>query len=41
MTVILEKWNEMSKEFILKVCKWFQICVDTIIEKNGGHVEKI
>ena len=29
----------MSKEFILKVCKSFSWGVDTIIEKNGRHIE--
>ena len=29
----------MSEEFILKLCKSFQRCVDAIIEKNGGHIE--
>ena len=31
----------MSEEFILKACKSFQKCVDTIIEENGGLTEKI
>ena len=38
-TTIEEVWNKMSKEFILKACKFFQRCVDTIIEKNGPHIE--
>ena len=29
----IEKWNKMSEEFVLKVCKSFQRHVDTIIEK--------
>ena len=36
---IKEKWNKMSKEFILKVCKLFQRLVDTMNEKNGGHIK--
>ena len=37
---IQEEWNKMSDEFILKVCKLFRRCVDTIIEnKNSGHIE--
>ena len=40
LTAIEEEWNKMSEEFILKVCKSFQRCVDSIIEKkNGGHDE--
>ena len=38
-TAIEEEWNKMSEEFILKVCKSIWKCVDTIIEKNGGHIE--
>ena len=37
-TVIEEEWNKMSEEF-LKACKLFQRRVDTLIEKNGGHIE--
>ena len=33
--------NGMSEEFILKACKSFLRRIDTIIEKNGGHIEKI
>ena len=36
---IEEEWNKMSKEFLLKACKSFRRRVDTIIEKNGGHIE--
>ena len=36
---IEEEWNRMSEEFILKACKSFRRRVDTIIEKNGGHIE--
>ena len=32
-TAIEEEWDKMSEEFILKVCKSFRRCVDTIIEK--------
>ena len=39
ITVIEEKWNRMSEEFILKSCKSFQRRVDTRIEKNGGQTE--
>ena len=38
-TAIEEEWNKMSEEFILKVRKSFQRQVDTMIEKNGGHIE--
>ena len=38
-TVIEEEWNKMSEEFILKAYKLFQRGVDTVIEKNGGHIE--
>ena len=34
-----EEWIEMSEEFILKACKSFRKRVDTITEKNGGHIE--
>ena len=34
-----EEWNKMSEEFILKACKSFWRCVDTIIENNGGHID--
>ena len=33
-TAIEEEWNKMSEEFILKICKLFQRCVDTIIKKK-------
>ena len=36
---IEEEWNEMSEEFILKVCKSFWWRVDTIIEKHSGHIK--
>ena len=32
-TAILEEWNKISEEFILKICKSFERRVDTIIEK--------
>ena len=38
-TAIEEEWNKMSEEFILNACKLFRRHVDTIIEKNGGHIE--
>ena len=38
-TAIEEEWHKMSEEFILKACKSFQKRVDTIIEKNGSHIE--
>ena len=39
-TPIEEEWNKISEEFILKACKSFRRCVDTITEiKNGGHIE--
>ena len=34
-----EEWNKMSEEYILKACKLFRRCVDTIIEKNGSNIE--
>ena len=40
-TVIVEQWNKMSEEFILKASKSFRRHVDTITEKNGGHKEQI
>ena len=39
--VIDEEWNKMFEEFILKACKSFRRRVDTIIEKNCCHFEKI
>ena len=36
---IAEEWNKMSEEFILKACKLFQSYVDTIMDKNCGHIE--
>ena len=38
-TAVEEEWNKMSKEFISKTCKLFRRYVDTIIEKNYGHIE--
>ena len=38
-TAIEEEWNKMFEEFILKACKPFWTCVDTIIEKNGCHID--
>ena len=29
----------MSEEFILEAGKSFQLSADTIIKKNGGHIE--
>ena len=29
----------MSEKFILKACKSFRRGVDTVTEKNGGHIE--
>ena len=34
-----DEWNKMSEWFIVKTCKSFWRCVDTIILKNGGHIE--
>ena len=36
---IEDEWIRMSEEFILKTCKSFRRRVDTITEKNGGHIE--
>ena len=36
---IEEEWNRMSEEFILKAYKSFRRRVDTMIEKNGGHIK--
>ena len=33
-TAIDKEWNKMSEESILKACKLFRTCVDTIIEKK-------
>ena len=38
-TAIGEEWNKMSEEFILKACKSFRRCVNTINVKNDGHIE--
>ena len=38
-TAIEEEWNKMSEEFILNACKSFRRHVDTIIEKNSGHID--
>ena len=38
-TVIEKEWNKISEEFILKACKSFRRRIDTIIEKNGDHIE--
>ena len=38
-TTLIEEWNKMCEEFILKVCNSFQWCVDRISEKIGGHIE--
>ena len=37
--VIEVELNKMSEEFILKACKLFWRCVDTIIEKNVSHID--
>ena len=37
---IEKEGNKMSEESILKACKSYRRCVDTIIEKkNDGHIE--
>ena len=36
---IEEEWNKISEEFIMKACISFRRCVNTIIEKNGGHIK--
>ena len=39
--ILVEKeLNKMSEEFILKACKSFQRCVDTIIEKMLAILSK-
>ena len=38
-TAVEEEWNKINEEFILKVYKLFRRHVDTIIEKNGFHIE--
>ena len=38
-TATEEERNKISEEFILKTCKLFRRRVDTIIQKNGGHIE--
>ena len=37
-TATEEEWNKISEEFILKACKSFWSPVDSITEKNGGHI---
>ena len=39
-TAIKEEWNKIPKEFILKTCKFFWRCVDTIIEKMMAILSK-
>ena len=39
-TAIEKEWNEMSEEFISKVCKLFQRRVDMIIEKMVAILNK-
>ena len=39
-TAIEEEWNKMFEEFILKTCKSFRMCVDTIIEKMAVILSK-
>ena len=39
-TIIKEKWDEMSEEFILKACKSIRRRVDTIIEKMVAILSK-
>ena len=36
---IVDEWNKMPEEFILKACKSFRRCVDTIMKNNEGHIE--
>ena len=36
-TAIEEEWNKMSEEFILKACKSFWRCINTIIEKLWSY----
>ena len=38
-TAVEEEWNKMFEEFILKACKLFRRHIDTINQKNGGHIE--
>ena len=38
-TVMEEKWDKMSKGFILKGYKSFWRCVGAIIENNDSHIE--
>ena len=38
-TAIVEEWNKISEESILRSCKSFQKRANTIIKKNGGHIE--
>ena len=38
-TAVEEQWNKMSEELILKSCKSFRRRIDTIIEKNDGHIK--
>ena len=37
LIVVMEQ-NKMSEKFIFKVCKLFRKRVNTILEKNGGHI---
>ena len=39
-TASAEEWNKISEEFILKACKLFWRCVDTIIEKIVAILSK-
>ena len=39
-TAIEEEWNKMFEQLILKACKSFQRCTDTIKKNflNGSHI---
>ena len=39
-TAVEKKWNKMSEEFILKACKSFRRCVDTIVERKKKKKKK-
>ena len=38
-TAVLENWNKIFEEFILKACKLFRKRLDTIFEKNVDHIK--
>ncbi len=37
---ITEEWKNLSKYYVVKVCRSFRPCVQAVVDAGGSHIEK-